>query len=165
MRFIRSDSTVLSIDFGQNGAPTRVRSFLHAASHLTCKCNSVDLLDSPAIHTYFPLIYNPKLNPYTGDKIDVQFPPTETSNTSITAGLLGHISTHTQLHSVELSIRDIKEYMDRTGSPVDYVLLWGDYDKYIHDEPMPTLLSQLNDLYSLVYRCEGFAAVQLFKLK
>lgn len=137
-RFIKTDSTVLSINFQKRPQYLQFSPWHHAASHLSWQRHIVDLIDSQATETYFPVNYNPRLNPFT------------------------HLGHNIQYFPYDINI---KTYMETTNSRVDYVLLWGDYDTFIDNEHVQLILSQLNDLYTLIYEDKSFFPVQLFRLK
>lgn len=106
----------------------RTEPFLHAGGYVAARERLVDLSLYEANENYFPLLFQPALNPYL----------------YLGIGLRGIEEVPPRA--------DILGYPRRTGGRVDYVLLWGLRDERRSDPGVRAVLDQLAAGYSLVAR-------------
>jgi hypothetical protein len=101
---IEPDHTLLFLSYAHQGEGPfvfRTAPFVHAGGYITARKRLVDLSLYEANEDYFPILYQPSLNPYH----------------HLSVGLLGIEEKPPRV--------EILAYPERTGGRVDYVLIWG----------------------------------------
>lgn len=141
---IEPDHTLLFLSYAHHGegayAAFRTNPYVHAGGYIAARKRLVDLSLYQANENYFPIYYEPRLNPYT------------------------------RLATVPLGVEtepprvDLLRYMKSTGARVDYVLIWGLRDARTSDPAVREVVRELAAAYEPV-DVPGDGAVQLFELR
>jgi hypothetical protein len=144
---IEPDHTLLFLSYAHKGERAegdelvfRASPFVHAGSYIAARKRLVDLSLYEASEDYFPLYFEPRLDPYR------------------------HLAT------VKLGIEsepprvDLLGYPKRTGGRIDYVLLWGLRDSRRDEPAVRETLRQLAAGYDLV-RASRDGRVRLFRAR
>jgi len=144
---IEPDHTLLFLSFAHQGERPdgqplvfRTEPFLHAGGYIAAHKRLVDLSLYEASENYFPIYFEPRLDPYR------------------------HLAT------VPLGIEtapprvDLLGYPRRTGGRIDYVLLWGLQGERCDEPLVRRTLQQLDTAYELVAASRG-GRVRLFRLR
>ncbi len=144
---LKPDTTVLPLPFShglRTGplAQAKVGVFRNAAGYLALHNGIVELANYEANTSYFPVRYRPELNPF--DRIGLGNAPDQ--------GL--------QAEPPEVNILS---YPERTGQPVDYVLLWNVTDEARASPRSVAIFDQLSQGYERVETPPG--RVQLYRRK
>jgi hypothetical protein len=148
---IESQATVLPLSFSHTGRDAegrplsdRVAPFRHAAGLLAVQRRAVDLANYEGKVGYFPLIYRPEVNPFDLVSLD---------NSNPDRGLEG----------IPPRV-DFLSYPQRSGQPIDYVLLWNLRDD-LRDRPETrSIFAQLHEGYDKTYESPR-GLVQLYRRK
>jgi hypothetical protein len=106
----------------------RTQPYLHAGGYLAARRPLVDLSLYEANENYFPIYFQPRLNPYR------------------------HLATQPLGIELDPPAVDLPGYRSRTGGTVDYVLLWGLRDSRWLEPRVQEVLTQLDAGYELIYR-------------
>lgn len=142
-RRVEPDHTLLFLSYAHQGEQPvvfRTWPFVHASGYIGAEKRLVDLSLYEASEDYFPIYFDPRLDPAR------------------------HLAT------VPLGIEtmpprvDLLGYPRRTGGRIDYVLLWGLRDERRGDPAIGETLRQLAAAYELVEASPG-GEVRLFRLR
>ncbi len=146
-RHVEPDHTLLFLSYAHpgeraDGQPLVFRTwpFVHASGYIGAEKRLVDLSLYEASEDYFPIYFNPRLDPAR------------------------------RLATVPLGIEttpprvDLLGYPKRTGGRIDYVLLWGLRDEQRSDPAVRETLRQLAAAYEMVEASPG-GEVRLFRLR
>jgi hypothetical protein len=144
---VEPDHTLLFLSYahrgeGPEGGPLVFRSspFVHAGGYIAARKRLVDLSLYEANEDYFPIYFEPRLNPYT--RLSTVYLGIETEPPRV----------------------DLLGYPKRTGGRIDYVLLWGLRDERRNEPAVSETLRQLAAAYEPIYVSpEG--RVRLFRLR
>jgi hypothetical protein len=150
-RHLKPESTVLPLNFTRKLlegrlAEAKVGVFRNAAGYLAARRGIVELENYEANTTYFPVRYQPELNPF--DHIGTRNAPDQ------------------GLQAVPPDV-EFLTYQERTRKPVDYVLLWNVTDQTRGTPAGVAIFDQLRKGYERVetvpgllqlYRRKGFAS-------
>ena len=100
------------------------------------------LLNGQANVNYFPIVFRPEVNPFAHFK-----------------GLLPELGNHRNF--------DMKGYLEKTGVPVDYVILWGEEQSIPPSQEWPDSIffSQLAGDYEQVYRSPKRGLQRVYRRK
>jgi len=116
----------------------RAAPFLHADGYIAARKRLVDLSLYEASEDYFPVYFEPRLDPYL------------------------HLATvHLGMETSPPRI-DLLGYMRRTGARVDYVLLWGLLPEQCREPLVRETLREIDSRYGLVYASAN-GKVRLFR--
>ncbi|HEY0512868.1 MAG TPA: hypothetical protein VGH73_13245 [Thermoanaerobaculia bacterium] len=120
----------------------RTRPFIHAGGYLAARRRLVDLSLYEANENYFPIYFEPRLNPYRylgAEKLGIELDPPSV---------------------------DLLGYPKRTGGAgsVDYVFLWGLRDERWSEPKVEKLLAQLAAGYQPVYASRD-GRVRLYRVR
>jgi hypothetical protein len=144
---IESNTTLLPLSFSQRGHARdgrtlswRVSPFLHAAGYIAAQRGVVNLANYEADSGYFPLVFRPELNPYThiGHKGGIEIEPPSV---------------------------DFLTYPQRTGSRVDYILIWHVRDEQRGHKDVKAVFQQLEAGYELIYTSPQRGFMRLYRRK
>jgi len=118
--------------------------FLHPAGHIAARRGVVELDNYEAGTDYFPTKFRPELDPFR------------------------HLSRdgdlfHTGLERVPPRV-DFLAYGQRTGKPVDYVLIWGARPEHWHEPDGQDVLRQLREGYERIFTSPG-GRMELYRRK
>jgi len=152
MRLIEPNSTLLPISFSQwgdssNGRPLslRIDLFLNAAGYIAKDRHIVNLGNYEAGQTnHFPTLFRPEINP----AVQLRYAPLDSQR-----GELRAVPT------------DIVGYQERTGTRIDYVLVWGVRNQHRNKKTPQLIFSQLEQHYELIYTSSQRALLQLYRRK
>lgn len=106
----------------------RTHPYLHAGGYLAARRPLVDLSLYEANENYFPIYFQPRLNPYR------------------------YLATQPLGIELDPPAVDLPGYRARTGGAVDYVLLWGLRDSRWLEPRVQEVLTQLDAGYELIHR-------------
>jgi hypothetical protein len=144
---VEPDHTLLFLSYAHQGEDGkggklsfRTWPFVHAGGYLGARRRLVDLSLYEANENYFPLYYQPALNPY----LHLASEPLGIENDPPAVDLLG--------------------YPRRTGGSVDYVLLWGLRDERRSEPKVRAVQDQLAAAYDLIRRTPD-GRVRLYRLR
>jgi hypothetical protein len=131
---IAPDSTVLSLSYAHEGMDAdgrrlafRLWPFVHATGHIAARKRIVDLSHYQADEDYFPIYFDPALDPFRtmgSDRLAIEGRP---------------------------PLPDFLTYPERTGGRVDYVLLWEQEAARQDDPRVRAVLRQLSAGFEPVY--------------
>ncbi len=113
----------------------RTQPYLHAGGYLAARRPLVDLSLYEANEDYFPIYFQPRLNPYR------------------------YLATQPLGIELDPPAVDLQGYPARTGGTVDYVLLWGLRDSRWLEPRVQEVLTQLDAGYELIHRSQGGLAL------
>jgi hypothetical protein len=152
---IESNTTLLPLIFSPQGhtpdgrvLSSRALPFRHASGYIAAQRHVVDLQNYEARETYFPVMYRSHLNPYR-HLVDLPLPSPQP---------------------------DFLSYPQRTGGPVDYVLIWRTYEGTdvqpdtrlaieFYQRFKQSIFLQLEKGYELIYTSPQRGFVQLYRRK
>lgn len=148
MHLVKSNTTLLPLCFSHFGhsldgqkLSRRVAIFLHISSYIAVQRGVVQLDNYEAFGCgYFPLTYKPSLNP------------------------VKHIAIHGGIENIPPEV-DFLSYPKRTGRHVDYILLFGDYRKFIDHQATKSIFEQLEQGYDLIYSSSNKGQLHLYSRK
>ncbi len=144
---IEPDHTLLFLSYahrgeGPDGRPLvfRTEPFLHASGYIAARKRLVDLSLYEASEDYFPIYFNPRLDPFR------------------------HLATeHLGIETVPPKV-DLLGYPRRTGGRIDYVLLWGLRDERRREPAVRKTLRELAAGYEEIW-VSGEGGVRLFRAR
>jgi hypothetical protein len=149
---LEANRTLLPLPFAhglRTGDPrtdnAKVGVFRHAAGYLAARAGVIDLENYEGHSGYFPVDYRPEVDPY------VQLNPE-------------HVGEDVGLQAEPPEV-DFLKYPERTGLPVDYVLLW-DVRPDLKDTPAgKAIFAQLAGRYELTFTSSPRGLLQLWRRK
>ncbi|HEX5272281.1 MAG TPA: hypothetical protein VFW33_17410 [Gemmataceae bacterium] len=149
--YLEANRTLLPLPFAHGlhtGDPrldnAKVGVFRHAAGYLAARAGVIDLENYEGHSGYFPVDYRPEVDPF------VQMNPQ-------------HAGQDVGLQAEPPDV-DFLKYTERTGLPVDYVLLW-DVRPALRDTPAGrAIFEQLADRYELIHTSPR-GMMQLYRRK
>ncbi|MEQ9423533.1 MAG: hypothetical protein RJQ09_03880 [Cyclobacteriaceae bacterium] len=143
---IEAHSTVLPLSFSHNGKTPegelitkRIWLFMHVSDYLGAIKPSILLGNYEGNTGYFPIDWKPEMNPFR------------------------HLSSNEGLEFQPPSV-DIDNYQNKTGSDIDYVILWCLDEQYMSHEYTVNILEQLSANYEMTFASEN-NLVQLYRKK
>lgn len=144
-KYIKPYSVIFTLDFAPNGKnenndriTDRIYLFSHAGEYMGVKKPLIFLDNYEANTNYFPLSWKDELNPYyrLGKYEGIEgWPP----------------------------YAEIKEYKQKCGVTIDYVLMWCFDPSYLQNEHFKQLYDEINSMYHKVYTSHSGRTILLEK--
>jgi len=115
----------------------RINPFIHLSSYLPLKTQLVQLGNYQAWFGCFPVQYRSQMDP------------------------MKNLAVNGQLESIPPVI-NIQSYLQKTDSPIDYILIWGLEDRMLSRSVLKSVLHQITQGYSLLDKSQPFGTRRLY---